>query len=119
MPRSIDGIVASHQAARSLRAQGKPIWSGQVQLKDLLTNDDVKKDDVVEIAHEMAARIRKSLDEKFFDINSDDYDDDLTMIVEDMEIFHASNLGDDAQEVLNERLDEFYDWADHNRIWVS
>lgn len=117
MPRTIEGIVEAHRTARELRQQGKPVWSAEIKIKDLLGDNDSDERSIV-VAKEIAARFRKGLPDATFDVRSDDYDDEITSIIEDLEIFH-DGMGVDNSEVLNERLDEIYDWADVKRVWIG
>lgn len=117
MPRTIEGIVDAHRAARALRKQGKPVWSDEIKIKDLLDDDDSDERAIV-VAKEVAARFRKGLPNATFDVRSDDYDDEITGLIEDLELFH-DNMGVDINGVLNERLDEIYDWADVKRVWIG
>lgn len=117
MPRTIEGIVEVHRVARQLRRQGKPIWKAEIKIKDLLGNDDSNQRSV-EIAHEVAKRFRAGLPTKTFDVRSDDYDDEITILVEDLETF-SLEMADNINDIFNERLDEIYDWADNNRIWIG
>lgn len=120
MPRTIEGIVQAHRDAHALRAAGKPIWSKSIQIKDLFS-DDEDPQTLATVATGIAARIRAALPAGTFDVTSDDYDQTLDEIVEDLESWTAegSAAAPDAQEDLNGRLDEIYDWADANRVWIG
>jgi hypothetical protein len=120
MPRTIEGIVQAHRDARALRAAGKPIWSNRIQLKDLLS-DDVSPESLARTATGIAARIRAALPEAVFDVTSDDYDQFMDEIVDDLECWSAEGNAavKEAQDILDGRLDEIYDWADANRVWID
>ena len=117
MPRTIEGIVESHRAASELRRQGKPIWKYEVKVKDLLGDDD-SNERAVEIAKELAKRMRTALPDKLLNVQDDDYDDEITSIIEDLETFNLE-MSTDICSIFNERLDEIYDWADANRVWIG
>ena len=39
MPRTVDHIVHTHQAARARVAEGKPVWDRRIDLSDVFHND--------------------------------------------------------------------------------
>lgn len=118
--RTIDGIVRAHQAASELRAAGKPIWPKSVKLKDLFS-DDTSPEALAAVANGVAARLREALPKDTFDVTSDDFDQEIDDIAEDFETMTAEGLTgvDDAQELINDRLSEIYDWADVKRVWIG
>lgn len=120
MPRTIEGIVQAHRDARALRAAGKPIWSNTIQIKDLFTDEDTPEA-LAGVATGVAARIRAALPAATFDVTGDDYDHTMDEIVDDLESWTVDGMAaaSDAQEMLNGRLEEIYDWADANRVWIG
>ena len=116
MPRTVESIVQCHIDATALRKQNKPIWSKEIALKDLLGDDDSNERSLI-VAKEVARRFRAALPGGVFDVRSDDYDDELTSLIEDLECFNPE-MAEEISPILNERLDEIYDWADSNRVWI-
>lgn len=127
MPRTIEGIVASHRHAAALRQAGRPIWTRQVRIRDLLVpTGDRSIERVSGVAIEIAARLRRALPPSFFDITDDEYERDLDEAVEDLESYTVDALtrlekeeGLAATDMLDARLDELYDWADRSRTWLG
>lgn len=120
MPQTIENIVQCHRDARALRAAGKPIWAKEVKLKDLF-NDSTDPEVLAAIATGIASRFKAVLPPAFFDVMSDDYDSTIGDIVDDLETWTAELVDEkiDAQATLNGRLEEIYDWADANRVWIG
>ena len=73
------------------------------------------------VATGIAARIRAALPAATFDVTSNDYYRTMDEVVEDLEDWTADGMGaaSDAQEILNGRIEEIYDWADANRVWIG
>lgn len=117
MPRTIDGILNAHRAARELREKRKPIWSRKIKIKDLLGDDDSNENSVA-VAHEIAKRFRAEMPNSTFDVRENEYDDEITSLIEDLESFNLQ-MDQEICEVLNERIDEIYDWADVKRVWIG
>lgn len=127
MPRTIESIVANHQAAAALRAEGKPIWKCTVNIKRIIREDQTTKDPAViaEKANRIGKLLRTKLPPETFDCTHPDCDYDFVDTVEMMEectvIALAGDLenGVSAVEMLNGWLETVYDWASKNRVWLG
>lgn len=127
MPRTVETIVANHQAAAALRAAGKPIWSRRVDIKALIREDQTSEDPAViaSKANRIAGLLRLHLPATLFDCANADCDLDFVDAVEMMEECSVASLATDlengveAVEMLNDWLETVYDWADAERIWLG
>lgn len=116
MPRSLSLKQEAAQIALSRRSVGKPSWETQVQIKDLLK--DLEGDEnIIAAAHAVAKRLRNAMPEELLDTDSNDYDDELVDIIDDLETY-APAMCSDFSGTFNETLDALYDWADINRVWI-
>lgn len=104
MPRSIDHIVATHEAATALRRAGKPIWQHKIDVADIWNSDlpliPDKRDRIV-------AKLRAS---SWF-TGCDEFDD-LNEIVEELA---EADTGHEFDRVW----DALYDLADIDRVWIG
>lgn len=127
MPRTLESIVACHEAARALRAAGKPIWSKRIDIKSVLHEDQNNEspEHVTSVAIRIAKLLRENLPESLFDCRNDNFDFDLVDAIEMMEECTVSSLSTDMEngcgpvEMLNGWLETIYDWADANRVWLG
>lgn len=126
MPRTTEHIVACHEHATALRRAGKPIWAHKVNLQSILdaSNGQDTPEQVAEIGHKLAKELRR-LPSKYFDQSNDECDFDFLNAVEELEqmtakslIADCKNSEDKPTDVLDDWLDEIYDWCDRNRIWT-
>lgn len=127
MPRTVDHIVACHQAASALQKAGKPIWEKSINIKAILAEDQANEspEHIAAISVRIAALIRSKVPTHFFDLGDENYDSDFVDCVESMEQCTVNELaadksvGVDAVDLFNEWLEGIYDWADENRIWLG
>lgn len=127
MPRTIESILACHQAAHSLRAKGKPIWPMRIDIKSILREEahDESPEHVTRIANRIAKMLRAYLPRSAFDEKSDTVDFDFIDAIEMMEACTTASLASDADngheavDMLNRWLETLYDWADANRLWLG
>lgn len=127
MPRTVETIVANHQAAAALRAAGKPIWSRRIDIKAIIREDQTSEDPAViaSKANRIARLLRVHLPATVFDCNSAECDFDFVDAVEMMEECTVASLATDlengieAVEMLNGWLETVYDWADAERVWLG
>lgn len=118
MPRTVEHIVACHEAAAALRAAGKAIWDRTIKIKSILERDRSNEapEHAVAVAHKIAAKIRSSVPPKWLNYLDDAYDRDLDEVIDGLE---AMTVDADALDELNGRLEEIYDWADRARVWIG
>lgn len=127
MPRTVETIVANHQAAAALRAAGKPIWPRRVDIKAIIREDQTSEDPVViaSKANRIASLLRRHLPTTVFDCTNPKCDFDFVDAVEMMEECTVASLATDlengveAVEMLNGWLETVYDWADAQRVWLG
>lgn len=131
MPRTVESIVASHQAARTRRAAGKPSWALQVDIKAILAQyedagDDLTAEQAIELSKKIGAALRAAVPASWFDANSEHFTYDFEDNLERFEQASASDFtptddcpDDEPAEVINAWLDELYDWGDRSRVWLG
>lgn len=128
MPRTVEHIVACHQAASALREAGKPIWNKRINVRAIIAEDqgNVSPEHVSAISVRIAKLIRAHVPAAYFDINNDDYCSDLDYAIEAMESCTVEELaqdkktmGVDSVDMFNGWMEILYDWADHNRVWLG
>lgn len=127
MPRTVEHIVACHQAAGVLREAGKPIWAKRIDVKAILHEDQRNEspEHIAAISRRIAALIRSQAPASYFDIGHSDFDFDFLDAIEAMETCTIVALAEDkangceAVEMFNGWLETLYDWADVNRIWLG
>ena len=83
-------------------------WKRRIKIKDLLDGDD-SPEEVVRIAAVVVERLRKD--------TPSGRDADLDFVVSEFEDITA----EDKKPVLlfDDALDQLYDWADYNRVWIE
>lgn len=106
MPRTVEGIVENFRAATELRRQGKPIWRLTVTIKPILNDGGVTPSEIIEKGKKIAAAIRSTITTP---------DPELDDIVEWFGDLGAKPTAND----IDEPLDQLYDWADRNRVWIA
>lgn len=127
MPRTVEHIVACHQAAVALRRAGKPIWSKCIDVKAIIQEDQGNEsaEHLSAISRRIAALIRSQAPASYFDIGHEDFDFDFVDAVEAMQNCTVEDLAQDkangceAVAMFNGWLETVYDWADVHRIWLG
>lgn len=110
MARTIESIVDSHHAAEQRRAAGKPIWDRTLRIKHLFSKDS---DDAT--ARETAMQIATVLK------GSTWAREDQTRYGDASDVLHLVNRLRRVTTLkrLNTLLDELYDLADADRVWIA
>lgn len=126
MPRTVESILACHQAATALREQGKPIWAATFDFSGMMPQDvasatSLSDEQTKELSKRYAEFIRRQPFVKkygFLDFESDGFNDELNTVVENLE---CVGLYEDMAclQALSEAVDQLYDWADRKRVWVT
>lgn len=128
MPRTIDSIVACHQAARSRLRAGRPVWDLQIPIKTILADyrdagDDLSAERAVEMSHRVHAMLSAHIPKAWLDSDHHNFSldlDDLLCEFKEATVAGFSNedLGSPVEQ-LNDLLDGLYDWGDQYRVWIG
>lgn len=130
MSRTVESIVSCHQAATALRRAGKPIWAATVRLKDILAQykdaaDDLTAEQAVEMSRKIALALKLGVPAAWRGTESDNYNMDFEDLFERFEQASTADFtpskGWPASpcEVIDDWLDELYDWGDRYRVWLG
>lgn len=126
MPRTIESIVACHQAAVGLRKAGRRIWNQTIHIKEILNeNENDTAESIVDKSHRIAKLLRQEVDAAVLNELNSDCHMDLLEAVEQMEQCTVASLQADAvngflpTDFIDELLEVIYDWADSNRVWIG
>lgn len=128
MPRTVEGIVESHQLAQQRRRAGRPVWDGELTFMATLEPLGERLDEgdttltaqmLLDGFHAAAKEVREKIPqakEKFFAAE----DEDLEYFVCTLEEWTVSFIEScpDILEEFNIALDRLYDWCDKNRWWI-
>ena len=109
MARTIDHILATHDVAQSRRAAGKPIWDRRINV--CLPHEP--SDDFKEIEANRAAWASELKGSSWYK-NGDDSVRFAIDRIDEVVIECADDVDD-----INDALDEMYDLADIDRVWIA
>lgn len=128
MPRTVEGIVESHQIARDRRARGLPSWKGQLHflatvnplLKRYLDGDTtLKPQELLDAFHAAAKEVRSKVPEAkeaFIPMEHED----LEFFVCELENWTLVDMEQaDLVDEFNNALDRLCDWCDRYRWWIK
>ena len=125
MPRTIESIGENHRVAAERRAAGKPVWDRKVDIKAILHEDqsNTSNEHAALVANRIGALLRSRLPSVLLEVGNDEVDFDLIEIVEGMEALRPDSYDGEEDftplDDLNNMLDQLYDWADANRVWLG
>lgn len=127
MPRTVEHIVSCHQAAAELRKAGKPIWAKRINVRALIQEDQDNEspEHVAELSQKIGKLVRASVPAEYLDIAHNEYNRDLEEVVESFEQCTVEVLaidkknGYEAVDMFNDWMEQLYDWADYNRVWLG
>ncbi len=118
-----------HKAAEELRQAGKPIWKATFRITDLLPDgcdtmpDELSEIQAANIGHKIADAIKKNKFVRKFrmlDEENENADQDLCEIVGRLEdVRDIPDVELTADQDLRNIMDQLYDWADANRVWIG
>lgn len=101
MPRTVESIVESRQAASALRAAGRPIWSRRIDVKSVWNDEDLEGPDKFKA---VAAIVKAS-----------GWSQESEYVAEIVD-----NLADaEDDDEFNNWWDALYDEADRDRVWIG
>lgn len=106
MPRTVDHIVATHHIARERVAAGQSVWARTVDLRGVYHSDTL---DFAGRRDAVAARLRTT---PWFK-GADEHElDGVRDVVESL-------AAAEDQEEFNGWMDDLYDLADYDRVWIK
>ena len=109
MARTIESIMDAHHAASKLRAAGKPIWGKRVNVVlPYAPSSDLGE---VEANRQAWARALKA---SGWYKQSDDYVKAAIDAIDEWRVEEESDVAE-----VNALLDEMYDLADSDRVWIG
>lgn len=121
MPRTIESIVANHQAASERRKAGRPVWDHTIRIKDLLDDDNLNAEQIEARGKQVADRIRAGTPKKWREMG-DDFDfelDEMLAAFDSIKLIEEDETEEDLLTEFNGWLDQLYDWADGRRVWIG
>ena len=128
MARTIESMLENHRAASERLAAGWSPWDYTISMQGIYPGgcdrmpDELTDEQAADLGKRYALAIRNHgvvCKRKLLECG-DAYDATLDGIVELLEnVCKDPNTGDPACDELDERLDELYDWADANRVWIT
>jgi hypothetical protein len=124
MVDSVENRVMCVRLARERTSRGLPSWKATIKIKDILAEDRDNRTEAhaASVANRIADRIKAALP-VLTNIENDGCDWDLWEIVDNLASLRPGSFEDcedyTVLEDLNNRLSEFYDWADKNRYWID
>lgn len=127
MPCTVEHIVACHQSATALRRAGKPIWPHKINLAGQLKEGgrNLTPATGASLANKIAQELR-TLPASFFDVTNLEADPDFIDLVDSLAAMSEAEFKEDMEhfdlepaEIIDEWLEQIYDWCDTNRVWVQ
>lgn len=130
MPRTIESIVECHRVASARRRAGKPIWDVTLRLKDLMApykeaGDDLTASQAVELSKKIGAMLELQVPKPWREVDHENYCMDFEDLVQrfaqasESDFTPTREYPNDPVEVINEWLDELFDWGDRYRVWLG
>jgi hypothetical protein len=119
MARDLDHLVSTHQHAAQLRREGKPIWKCEVPVRTIFNANRDKSAPTIAllIAAQLRTRFTKQVAIERYD---EDFDGEIYDVVYRLEDIGKETMPDaNTTDWFDDVLDDLYDWADHNRVWLS
>lgn len=99
-------------------------WTRTIDIKTILYRyeGDGSDSTAATIAHAIATLFQTSVPD-LLDARLPTYDADLQMIVDQLEQVRGDDYADDpsysVRQDVDDRLEELYDWADRERVWLG
>lgn len=130
MPRTIESIVHNHQVARARRKAGRPVWDKQIPVRKLLGEysqfgDELAPAQAVEFCGKLFSLLSLHVpkDWRKFEDSNTHWSYGFEEVMERLEFMAEDDCSDTdgvtPADVINEIMDELYDWADAQRVWFS
>lgn len=130
MPRTIESIVECHREATRRRSAGRPVWDLSLPLESIKKNyeeagDELTIEQAIEMSHRIGAMLKAGVPESWHQPESQNFSYDYEEMFERFQQADASDFtptkdwNDTPCEVINQWLDELYDWGDRCRVWLK
>lgn len=132
MTRTVEHIVGCHRQADQRVAEGRPSWASTLFLKDWIKStppEDVEHGSAAHAAHiarGIFERMTSFVPKAWRKREHPNFSSDLEELFEYFEYataemfeIDAKNYGEDHLDLLDERIEELYNWADRHRIWIG
>ncbi len=122
MARSIEHLVATHEIAQQRRRAGEPAWDRRINIKQILQEepDNHTNARIAGVAVRVGKLLRKSAPADWLDCTKDDWDSEFEEIVETLEQTSEKELPEgELADWLDDWLEQLYDWADIQRVWLG
>lgn len=128
MPRFVEDIVACHHEASKRRRAGLPIWDNTIPLRTILKSyeafgDDLTPSQAAEACQRISTQLKAYLPPAWFERKNKNFDEEFNELVEHLgtatEETFAGSREDAPVDLLDNLLEQLYDWADRQRVWLG
>lgn len=130
MARTVETIVMSHRMAHQRRAAGKPIWDLRIPIKACLAEfedagDALTAEQAVELANRIGQVLHAQVPAGWRTFESEHFSYDFEDLQERFaqasihDFTPTADITETPVEVIDGWLEELYDWADRNRVWLG
>ncbi len=130
MPRTIESILACHQEAAARRRAGRRIWDVTLPLKEVKApyvdaGDDLSAAQAIELSHKIGAMLEARVPRAWRQVDHGNYNMDFEDLVErfsqacEADFTPTKEWPDSPCDVIDQWLDELYDWGDRYRVWIG
>lgn len=122
--------MSTHQIAEGRRKKGLKIWAASIDIKSIIRENQSSEDPVILL--DKAKRIQKLIEmearrvtPRLLDEADELCDIDFSEMLSDMSTYNLEDFELDSKngvepvDVFNGWLNEIYDWADINRVWLG
>ncbi len=129
MPKTIELMVDCHRAAEERRRQGRHIWDLNLPLKALLSEyeglgEEMTVEQAIELSHRIGAMLNAGVPAQWHTPEHRNFSFDYEEMFERFAQADASDFtktadfNEEPVDVIDEWLDELYDWGDRCRVWL-
>lgn len=119
MSRTIESIVDNHRQANERRKAGKPVWDRTINIKQILREDpaNTSPTHACNVANQIGLLVKGRVPADWLNPDAESAHVDLIDLINSL----TSLSVDDNEPLaeLNSLLDQLYDWADSNRVWLG
>lgn len=127
MPRTIESILACHEEATARRQAGRRAWDITLPIRPVLKafeafGDNLTGEQAVQMAHQLGAVLVSGVPSAWRQVGSTKYSMDIEDVIDFLTQTTAADFVDDEDspcDIINTQMDQVYDWADKNRVWIA